>query len=208
MKTEGITLLLTRHGNTFESKDRPVMIGKKTDLPLTLKGLQQAQTIGQLFQHRPIKAIFSGQLKRQMQTVEGINSQLLAKPKLSIISALNEVDYGPWEGLPPEQVKTQWPKEYVAWTEQNRWQDGLFQEPFEHRKTQLQTWLRDLLNTFEPGNTVMAVTSGGILRILFNWFAFMSDTHGQNSAKVGTGHYCVVHLNDHHWVISKWNVKP
>ena len=41
-----ITLVIARHGNTFESGETPRRVGARTDLPLTEKGRQQAQAIG------------------------------------------------------------------------------------------------------------------------------------------------------------------
>ncbi len=59
-------LLLARHGNTFNKGDKVVWVGACTDLPLTSKGREQAQALGQaVAPFAPqIKRIISGPLLR------------------------------------------------------------------------------------------------------------------------------------------------
>ena len=59
-------LLLARHGNTFNKGDKVVWVGARTDLPLTAKGREQAQALGQaLVPFAPqIKRVISGPLLR------------------------------------------------------------------------------------------------------------------------------------------------
>ena len=59
-------LLLARHGNTFNKGDKVVWVGARTDLPLTAKGREQAQALGQaLMPFAPqIKRVISGPLLR------------------------------------------------------------------------------------------------------------------------------------------------
>jgi broad specificity phosphatase PhoE len=51
-------LLLARHGNTFDKGDKVVWVGASTDLPLTAKGREQAQALGQAL------TPYAGQIKR------------------------------------------------------------------------------------------------------------------------------------------------
>jgi broad specificity phosphatase PhoE len=59
-------LLLARHGNTFEASEKAVWVGARTDLPLTVKGREQAQALAAALQ--PVKPrigrVISGPLKR------------------------------------------------------------------------------------------------------------------------------------------------
>ena len=59
-------LLLARHGNTFNKGDKVVWVGARTDLPLTVKGCEQALALGQaLAPFAPrIKRVISGPLLR------------------------------------------------------------------------------------------------------------------------------------------------
>lgn len=196
-----LTLVVARHGNTFEPTDTPVMVGLKTDLPLTEQGQQQAKAIGKDFINRQPKAIYSGQLSRQQQTAQGIQSQFSTNPPLTTCHCLNEIDYGPWEGLPPLEVQKRWPHEHAQW-EQGVWQDSLFHEKGENRKEQLQNWLQDINEHYSSG-LVLAVTSGGVLKML-------ASIIEPNKAleKVKTGHYCILQLKQGTVSIKAWNLKP
>ncbi len=59
-------LLLARHGNTFNKGDKVVWVGARTDLPLTAKGREQAQALGEaLAPFAPrIKRVIAGPLLR------------------------------------------------------------------------------------------------------------------------------------------------
>ena len=59
-------LLLARHGNTFNKGDKVVWVGARTDLPLTVKGREQAQALGEaLAPFAPrIKRVVAGPLLR------------------------------------------------------------------------------------------------------------------------------------------------
>ena len=105
-----INLFIARHGNTFEKTQLPYIVGKKTDLPLVVKGKEQAENLAQHFKSRGINfnAIFSGKLKRQNEFAQIICNQLLCSskitPKITQSEALDELDYGSWEGLSPENL--------------------------------------------------------------------------------------------------------
>ena len=74
-------LLLARHGNTFNKGDKVVWVGARTDLPLTAKGREQAQALGQaLTPFGPrIKRVISGPLLRTREHA-GILCEALKTP--------------------------------------------------------------------------------------------------------------------------------
>ncbi len=77
-------LLLARHGNTFNKGDKVVWVGARTDLPLTAKGREQAQALGQaLVPFAPqIKRVVSGPLLRTREHAAVICEALKAPSPL------------------------------------------------------------------------------------------------------------------------------
>lgn len=179
-----------RHGNTFEEGQTPIQIGRRTDLPLTAVGREQAMRMAQHLQKSPPIAIFSGTLKRQMESAL-IIAQNFNLP-VQQTEALTEIDYGPWEGLSAEAIAQSWPEEYAAWSQRAEWPSLIFKESFDSRRRRWQTWIQSLYSHF-PHQTVLAVTSQGPLRLLY-------------PAKVQTGHYCELQLRNNGMDVCDWNL--
>lgn len=170
-------LILVRHGNTFEDGQTAIQVGARTDLPLTAFGHAQAKSLA-----FNAGVVYSGPLKRHQETAKALGSNVIIEP------ALNEIDYGPWEGLSADQIKARWPNEYEAWNNEGKWPVGIFAGSPEDHLQMLKNWVKNL------SGTVVGVTSGGIIRLL-----------APNQPKVKTGHYCEFgpSLN-----VLRWNVKP
>lgn len=169
-------LILVRHGNTFEEGQSAIQIGSRTDLPLTAFGQAQAKELS-----FNAEVVYSGPLMRHKETAYALGKNVIIEP------ALNEIDYGLWEGLTAEEIGRRWPKEYAAWNQEGRWAEGIFGGSVEEHLQKLQNWLKNL------NGTVVGVTSGGVIRLL-----------APNQPKVKTGHYCEFgpSLN-----VLRWNVK-
>jgi len=110
----GTRLYLVRHGMT-EWNDGGKMQGK-TDIPLNGKGILQAEFLARrLAQRRKIKAIYTSPLIRAKSTAEIISAVL----KIEVIDApaLQEVDFGEWEGLTLEEIRAGWGDALELWYE-------------------------------------------------------------------------------------------
>ncbi len=210
MKT--IRLFIARHGNTFESGDTPVMVGLKSDLPLTQKGHCQAQALADFFceQNIQFKDYFCGTLSRQKQTLQTV-MKAIPGPMLDI-PALNEIDYGPWEGQTPQQAEKDYETEFQAWHLRGQWQDALFNEMFAKRLNGLRLWLEHVLKKNQDGDCVFAVSSNGIIRLLLYFMPDLWTLITQNeqfqSYKVKTGHYCELLLSEDGIKVAQWNASP
>ncbi len=183
-----------RHGNTFEAGQTPLQVGARTDLPLTSYGLLQAEQMVKYLMAKKIspKAIYAGSLKRQTQSAEIIAQSFGLR--LEEAPALNEIDYGLWEGLPSEEIGLKWAKEYREWNEEGKWQSHIFKGSYQNHFNALIGWLERLKEIHE-GETVFAVTSNGLLRLFKN-------------EKVKTGHFCELLLDQGEIHLSQWNQKP
>lgn len=106
-------LYFVRHGMT-EWNDEGKMQGR-TDVPLNDRGIVQAKLLARRLQNKGIKAIYSSPLSRAKKTAEIIASHF----KLEVIEApaLQEADFGKWEGLTLEEIKAGWGDLLELWYE-------------------------------------------------------------------------------------------
>jgi probable phosphoglycerate mutase len=184
-------LILVRHGNTFEKEEVPVQVGARSDLPLTATGREQLKKLGAFFKEQkeaPI-AIFTGFLKRQAESAKIIAENFGVKVEKTPV--LSEIDYGPWEGLTQDEISRKWPKEFGEWNLNAKWQPAIFGGAFEEHWQSLMFWFERIFAEY-PDQTVVGITSNGLLRLLRN-------------EKVKTGHFCTLELSYKNWKILDWN---
>ncbi len=205
-----IRLILIRHGNTFETGQTPTQIGSRTDLPLTEKGRSQAERMARFLETENLlpSAIYRGPLKRQIETARIIG----AKFRLEDMSepVLTEIDYGPWEGLASEEIGKKWPRQYAEWTDESRWAEGIFggNSPL----LDIEKWVSYLKKTHRPGETILGVTSNGLIRFFYallkeQWNQLVQNRQ-METLKVKTGHYCELLLFEDRIEIKRWNGSP
>ncbi len=198
-------LILLRHGNTFESHETPLQVGSQTDLPLTETGKTQALD----FAHYLIKekiipsAIYAGGLKRQIETAQIVAKELCIEDKMHLHEeALNEVDYGSWEGLSSEQILMGWPDEYAAWSQQSFWPEAIFGRSFDWHRDQIKEWMEHLGSIYKGDEMVVGVTSNGIMRF---FYSLCKETNSAEAGKVKTGNFCELSLEGKELILKKWN---
>jgi len=209
-----IRLILVRHGNTFESGQTPTQVGARTDLPLTEQGRDQAHSFARYLVSQQIQpqGIYAGVLKRQIETARIVGRHLQVEDDRYMREpALTEIDYGPWEGLTSEEITQRWPNEYKAWTTQAQW-PKLFGGTEEEHLRAIEIWLNDLRLVHAAGETVLGVTSNGIIRFFraFQGKEWQSLAHAQQmeDLKVKTGHFCELLLFENALKVESWNVDP
>ena len=208
-----LQLVLVRHGNTFEKNEVPVQVGAKTDLPLTDRGREQAKEIAAWCRRKNVHpvCVYSGGLKRQTEAAKIIAGELAVKSIESNFAALDEIDYGPWEGLSAPEIEERWPEEYRDWEEAGRW-PSFFGGGISERRDQLAAWLDGLRKFYNPGDTVLAVSSNGVIRLFYSfiqpqWEKIITERRAKE-LKVRTGHYCLLRLYPARLEIVEWNRSP
>ncbi len=92
-----LTIYLLRHGETRWNAEGNKYCGR-TDLPLTEKGIGQAEAVRQKLKAVKFDAIYASPLKRALQTAQIVSG----KTEVYTDSRLQEVDFGLWEGKPKE----------------------------------------------------------------------------------------------------------
>lgn len=194
-----IRLFLVRHGNTFEADQVPTQVGAATDLPLTSTGRAQAQLLADHFKKINPVAIYSGSLKRQMETAEIIacGKKIINEP------ALTEIDYGPWEGLTSEEILAKWQNEYANWTKHSLWPENIFKGSLQNHLLKITKWLHLLRQKYSPGDSVIGITSNGLIRLFYSLVS--ENGMKPEDLKVKTGNFCELYLFPDSIKIKSWN---
>jgi probable phosphoglycerate mutase len=202
------TLILVRHGNTFEAGQKAVWVGARTNLPLTQEGASQAQRgILHITQKYPrISAIVAGPLKRTVETAEIMGAHI--NQKFAIDERLTEIDYGQWEGHSNAEITQKFgSKELDDWDQRSIWPDDMgWQPPLPALQERLKAFLDEqhkILSTSREPVTRIAITSNGLLRIVYAMVAGTVD-----GCKVRTGGVCAMVPFGNRWQITAWNVNP
>ncbi len=210
-----IHIFLSRHGNTFEAGQIPTQVGLKTDLPLTEQGRAQALAFAAYLKQNQITpaAIYAGSLQRQTAYAQIIAQELDMESKLHLFNpALNEIDYGAWEGLTADEITRSWPEVYAAWIEQASWANNIFRGSLEAHIQAIKTWLEELRHQYTQGDVVVGVTSNGIMRFFQSFDVNLWNSAVQNARmedlKVKTGHFCELLLSQDSLIVKSWNQKP
>ncbi len=107
-----LTIYLLRHGETAWNADGNRYCGR-TDLPLTEKGVLQAETVQKKLGNVSFDAVYSSPLIRARRTAEIVSGRddVIAEERLI------ETDFGQWEGKTKEVFIPENPSIWNAWNE-------------------------------------------------------------------------------------------
>ncbi|MEQ1609652.1 MAG: histidine phosphatase family protein [Hyphomonadaceae bacterium] len=192
-------LYIVRHGNTFDKGDIVTRVGGRTDMLLSRSGHAQAELLARHFAGAPFASARSGPLKRTRDTAKAILAAQVEAPDLATELFLREIDYGPDENRPEDDVVARIGKAALeAWEHASIVPPGWRADPTAliGNWQQLFSELADV-----PGNHLI-VTSNGIAR-----FALAAADTRRPDAKLATGAYGVIELNRDPVVLS-WNLRP
>lgn len=203
------TLLIARHGNTFGPGDVLRRVGAGTDLPLVDSGKAQARALGAFLKQKNLipDAVYSGALQRVRQTAELALESLGVSVPVTETPLFNEIDYGPDEGKPEEDVIKRLGKDALtAWDQNAVAPDGWNVDPDQL----VQNWLAfgKKMLTEHAGQTVLVVTSNGIARFAPHLTGAFEDFKSRHPLKLSTGAVAGLTFDGNTWDIDFWNVKP
>jgi len=199
-----ITLIIARHGNTFNPDQTPTRVGAHTDMPLVDSGQDQALRLGHHLkaEHLIPDIIYTSNLRRTIDTAHlACVAMMCAAPSIPL-DFLNEIDYGADENKPePEVIARHGELALKRWDELGEMPDGWSPRP----DTIIKSWkyFLDGCLTEYQGKTIMAVTSNGIARFALNH----ADNGNAVPMKLSTGAYGIIKY-DGKWSVTDWNVKP
>lgn len=104
-------IFLARHGESqwnILSK-----IQGQRDIPLTDKGIKQAEMLGRRLLNENIKKIYSSDLSRAYTTAKIISD--IVGVDIVLMKEFREINFGVWEGMTIDEIKTNYSKEFEVW---------------------------------------------------------------------------------------------
>jgi len=103
--------ILVRHGQT--EWNRVERYRGRADIVLNDTGREQARRVAERLSGEPIAAVYAGPLQRTQATAQPIAA--VKGLSVQILEGLNDVDFGVWQGLTPEEVAARYPGDYACW---------------------------------------------------------------------------------------------
>lgn len=107
-----MNIYLLRHGETSYNADGNKYCGR-TDIPLTEKGIKQAEAARDILENVKISKVYSSPLQRALQTAEIVSKNR----DIVIDDRLIEVDFGNWEGKTREEFIKENSSLWEKWNE-------------------------------------------------------------------------------------------
>ena len=189
-------LYIVRHGNTFDKGDVVLRVGRKTDLPLSSSGIEQAKALNAHLADVKFDLAYSSDLKRTRQTIEIV----MGHGNFIFSDALTEIDYGPDEGKPESDVVKRLGQAAIdLWNEKSIPPEGWLVEAEQIRAD----WVQ-FLARLPRNKNIIVLTSNGTARFLLDIVK-----NGQSAErKLRTGSYGVVNLSDTGPELESWNIRP
>ncbi|MAI61503.1 MAG: phosphoglycerate mutase [Micavibrio sp. TMED27] len=203
------TLIIARHGNTFDKGDIVTRVGGRTDLPLVEKGREQAKAIGRYLQKNRLipDVVYSSNLQRTYDTAKiAIQESGVTNPIFQL-DIFNEIDYGPDENKPEEEVVARIGKEAIdAWDKDAIVPDGWKVDP----EQLIKYWhdFADQIKAHDDNETVLVVTSNGTARFAPYITEKYEDFIKTYTLKLSTGAIGILEFSEGVWQVKAWNIRP
>lgn len=179
------TLYFVRHGETDYNRLR-IMQGRRINSSLNDTGRRQALALANRFQDLEFDAVYTSALNRTMETAEPI---LKNRPDAAVrrSSDLDEMCWGVYEGVPSSDRLRDMLDEMHA-----RWDGGDFDYCVEEGESIRDVQARGLravehIVEEHPGQTVLIVTHGRLLRVVLSSLLDMGLEHMDDIDHANTG---------------------
>lgn len=169
-------LILARHGETDWNVAKKIQ--GVTDTDLNENGLRQARELAAavLAGDLGITAIYSSHLKRAAQTAAYV-AEALNLP-YHTMEALQELNFGKWEGNSWPEVKERYPEEYGVWYTNRRYTPAPEGESYQQMLERVIPALQEIVRR-EKGNALVVIHSAEIVALQ----AALHNTSFQTMAK-------------------------
>lgn len=202
------TILIARHGNTFDAGDVVVRVGLKSDLPLSASGKEQAHKLAEYLALNNINlsAIYTSTLIRTIATAQIIAQRINRNLSIQQQAIFNEIDYGVDEGKTEQEVITRIGQDaLITWEQDAKPPQGWICDP----ASIINSWLDFAQNSLilYPRQTILVVTSNGIARFapyITGDFARFTEDY---NIKMATGAISSFTNVGGNWVVDYWNKK-
>jgi alpha-ribazole phosphatase len=102
---------MVRHGQTAASREN--RFSGSLDPPLTAVGEAMAEAFARAYAPLTWDAIYTSPMLRTRQTAEALSRR--TGVAVTVDDGLKEIEYGEWEGLRQDEVRTRWPEAFEYW---------------------------------------------------------------------------------------------
>ncbi|MBA7483997.1 phosphoglycerate mutase GpmB [subsurface metagenome] len=156
-----LNVYFLRHGESEGNNAR--IIQGRHDLPLSERGLQQAESIADWLADKHIEVVLSSPLKRATQTAEVVG-RVLGLKDVHLHDGLNELDTGIFTGLTVPQIEKRFPEAWRSF-QRSSWEGVPEAERISELCNRAEDLWRDLGRLFAAGQSnLLCVTHSGILQ--------------------------------------------
>ena len=198
------SIVICRHGNTFDKGDIVRRVGARTDLPLSISGIDQARTLAEHF--KPQNAgfefthAFCSPLLRTYQTADFILTQGHNVKELKILEFLTEIDYGIDENKAEKDVVARLGQDAITlWDEKAIPPKGWKVDPI----GLIQAWKTFFKQHEASKNDILVMTSNGIARFALD---AVDEIATDAPRKLRTAAYGVVEIENGHSKLTAWDL--
>lgn len=198
------TIIIVRHGNTFEPHETPRRIGH-TDLPLTDYGQEQIVQVSNSLKSNNLNPtlVLSSPLKRAQLSAQILANSFNISHPIQLEADLTEIHYGPDENQTDEVIRARIGSALADWNEHS-----LLPNDWPETKESLMSRWDRLIEVCEKHlmdhSTVVLVTSQGIARFAPFVIDITPSLHS-HSYRLNTAHYSLIQKKQASWEITQWN---
>jgi len=202
------TLVIARHGNTFEPGEMPRRVGARTDLPLSASGREQAKALGRWMKGSNMRPeiVYSSELCRTRETAEMAVKECGPPQPVFPLALFNEIDYGPDEGQLEDAVVAR-----IGAQALKDWDERAILPPGWAFDVQacIDGWkgFADHIVADEQ-DCILVVTSNGIARFAPHITGDFDGFSRQYGLKMATGAVSVFRFDNGTWRVEGWNIRP
>ena len=203
------TLIIARHGNTFDPGDTPTRVGARTDLKLVEKGIEQARAIGRYLKDNRLipDTVYSSALQRTYDTAKiAVKESGVTNPVFQL-NIFNEIDYGPDENKPEDEVIARIGANAIAdWDENAVVPPGWKADP----ALIIKNWIgfAEQVRAHDDNETALVVTSNGIARFAPHITGDFEGFKAAHPLKLATGALGIFVFENGGWALKHWNLQP
>lgn len=194
-------IILVRHGQT--EWNRVERFRGQADVPLNEAGIAQAEAAARRIsaEWKP-GAVYSSPLSRAVRT-----AQAIAQPhglEVRVHPGFNDMDFGDWQGLTPEEARERWPEIVKAWVDAPQTVHAPGGESLADLRDRCLGAVRELAARHD-GETIVLVGHTVLNRTLLlamlglgleHFWRIRQDTAAINIIEAEPGGFVLVSLND------------
>ena len=153
-------IYFVRHGETILTPDRKFSGSGPINPELTAAGIGQAQLVGIAAIKLGIEILISSPLQRTKQTATSIS--MTTGIEIVYDKTWYECDFGVWDGMSIEEVKSAYPREYQQWVASPSYAPP-GGESYEALGWRVDEAIDNLVAKY-PGKKVLVVTHNGVIK--------------------------------------------